>query len=76
MKGPQPNSKRTQRRKNRGWKSLQESSRIHRRALRRSINSRTISGTVYEAGKKVEPKLHGGKLAVYLATAGGSIKYW
>lgn len=74
-KGPTEDSKTSQRRRNRGFISLEQSSRMHRRAKRRSQEVRTISGTLYEPGEKKLPSLQGGKLSVYLANAGGSLHY-
>lgn len=75
MYQPNPNSKTSKRRKNRGFKTLELSSRKHRRALRRSIEKRTIGGVLYEAGHKEEPDLRGGRLKSFLYNAGGSIKF-
>lgn len=75
MKAPDQNSKTSKKRKNRGFKSLELSSRKHRRALRRSIEKRTIGGVLHEAGHKEEPDLRGGRLKSFLHTAGGSIKF-
>jgi hypothetical protein len=72
---PNKNSKRSQRRQKRGFIDLYVSTRKGRRAARRSAWKRNISGVEYPAGTKVLPKLHGGKLAVFMANAGGSIDY-
>lgn len=69
--GPQPNSLTTLRRKNRGFVSLEVSCRIHRRALRRSNQKRTVYGYLLEAGEK---KVNG--QGSFMHTAGGSMKYY
>lgn len=76
FKNADPSSKRSSSRRVRGWKSLELSSRKHRRNARRSIELRTISGKLHEAGQKVDPSLAlGGKVRVHTATAGGSNDY-
>lgn len=79
MKHPDPKSKRSKRRENRGFKSLEVSSRKHRRALRRSYEVRGIfiggMVVVHDAGTKVEPDIRGGRLKSFEQNAGGSIKY-
>lgn len=69
MKGPDPSSKTTKKRANRNWKSLEQSSRIHRRALRRLGSACVIQGKQYPPGEKV---------AVNKSefTAGGALKYY
>lgn len=67
---PSPDSMRSVRRKNRGFVSLEVSSRIHRRALRRLNASRFVYGQSHPSGTKV-----GGGTAGFVHTAGGSIKY-
>lgn len=71
---PSPESNRTRRRKNRGFVSLEQSTRKHRRALRRLMYNCTISKVVYEPGDKKLPDL-AGKIKVFMHTAGGSMKY-
>lgn len=72
----QPNSKRTARRKNRGFKSLETSCRKHRRAKRRSEDSRSIAGKVREAGEKaIRETVSGGAKKGFTHTAGGSLRY-
>ncbi len=72
----QPNSKRTASRKNRGFKSLEVSCRKHRRAARRSAESRSIAGKVREAGEKgPRETVIGGAKYGFTHTAGGSLKY-
>lgn len=73
---PNPNSKRTARRAKRNFKGLEASSRKHRRAARRSLEVRNISGTVYDAGVKQDTDMRrGGKLKASMHNAGGSMKY-
>lgn len=71
---PSPESIRTRKRQNRGFKSLEVSSRKHRRALRRLTDSCTISGVTYEPGDKKIPDMRG-KIKVFMHTAGGSMRY-
>ena len=80
-KGQDPNSLRTQKRFNRGFKSLEQSSRKHRRALDRLMRSRTIganalgsNGTQYESGTAVDPPLNG-KTKTFAQRAGGAYNY-
>lgn len=71
-----PNSKRSKRRKNRGFKSLEVSTRKGRRAARRSADSRSIAGKVREAGEKATREtVQGGAKFGFIHTAGGSLKY-
>lgn len=72
---PMPDSLRSVRRKNRGFVSLEVSSRKHRRALRRLAEAQTISGVRYEAGEKHEIDLRGGRLKAFIHTAGGAIRF-
>lgn len=67
---PSPDSMRSVRRKNRGFVSLEVSSRIHRRAKRRLDASRFVYGQLHPPGTKV-----GGGSGEFVHTAGGSIKY-
>ena len=69
-KHPDPNSIRSKKRANRGFKDLEHSCRKHKRAAFRSLLKRTISGTLYPAGTKAEAKSIG-----WTHNAGGSIKY-
>lgn len=71
---PQPDSFRSIRRKNRGFVNLETSSRKHRRANKRRTIASTISGVLYEPGTKVIPNI-GGKIKVFMATAGGALHY-
>ena len=66
---PNPNSKRSVRRKNRGFKSLEQSCRKHRRAARRMADACTIKGTTHKPGTKTQS--FGG----WLHTAGGALRY-
>lgn len=75
MKGPDQTSKKTQRRKNRGFKTLELSCRKHKRAARRTAQKCTIDDVVHKPGAKVDGSLKGGKLQSFLYTAGGSINY-
>jgi len=69
MKGPDPSSKTTKRRKNRGFKSLEVSSRKHRRAKRRSAQKCMVGGKELKPGEKMV----GSNDLMY--TGGGSLKY-
>lgn len=69
--GPDKNSKRSKKRVLRGFISLEQSSRKHRRAKGRLIIACTISKTLYKSGEKVVPS---GEKFMY--TAGGSVKFW
>lgn len=77
IKYPDPTSKRSIRRANRGFKSLETSCRKHRRAAHRSAWTRNISGVVHPAGTRTEfnPR-PGNKLSSWLHNAGGSMKFW
>jgi hypothetical protein len=68
---PDQNSKRSRRRKVRGFKGLEASSRKHRRALRRQSQSCLVYGTMLKPGDKKE-----GGYAQWSHTAGGSLRYW
>lgn len=71
-----PNSKRSKRRKNRGFKSLDVSSRKHRRAARRSSESCSIAGKLVKAGDKATREtVSGGAKKGFIHTAGGSLRY-
>jgi len=73
---PSPDSQRSVRRANRGFVSLEVSSRKHRRALRRLTDSQIISGVQYPAGTKKEPDAgRGMKTHVFMHTAGGALRY-
>lgn len=78
---PTPNSRRSKRREKRGFKSLETSSRKHRRALRRMNSAATIGqnhvgtgGQWYKPGTKVDPPTQG-KTKTFAAVAGGALKY-
>lgn len=76
MKHPDPNSKRSIRRKNRGFKSLELSSRKHRRALGRQEEACTIAGKLLKPGQKHDREtVKNGAKKPLLHTAGGSFKY-
>jgi hypothetical protein len=70
MKHPDAGSLTSKRRRNRGFKSLESSCRIHKRAARRSLNSRTQFGKLGTPGEKITES--GG----FTHTCGGSIKYY
>lgn len=81
MAQPDPNSKRSKRRKARGFKSLAISSRKHRRAFRRNDIGRTVGanhngsgGTCYEPGMTVDPPVQG-KIKTFAAHAAGSYDF-
>lgn len=69
--GPDPNSKTTLRRKNRGFVSLEVSCRIHRRVARRLNQSCVVYGQLLEPGEK---KVNG--QGSFMHTAGGAMKYY
>lgn len=71
IKQADPNSKRSKRRKTRGFKSLEVSCRKHRRAARRSAVSRTQYGRLHEPGTKAD-----GGSGTFVHNAGGSIRFW
>lgn len=73
-KSPDKNSKRSAKRRNRGFQSLELSSRKHRRAANRLAISQTIAGTRYAAGTKVDPPAIG-KEKTFLHTAGGKVDF-
>jgi len=68
---PLRDSNRSKKRANRNFKSLEQSSRKHRRAKNRSIDKLTQYGKLGTPGQKVQG---GGDSFVH--TCGGSIKYW
>lgn len=67
---PDPNSKTSKARKKRGFRSLEESSRKHRRARNRSLFARTQYGKLGQPGEKMKD---GNNSFVHIA--GGSINY-
>lgn len=75
MKGPDANSITSGKRKNRGFKSLEQSSRIHRRALRRLSIAGIFNNKEHKPGEKglcaVGPNPRRG----WMYTAGGALKY-
>lgn len=73
MKESTPGSNRSMRRKSRGFVSLSQSCRKHRRAAKRSLIARSLGGNLYKAGDKAEIRC-GTKLWAH--TAGGSVKFW
>lgn len=70
MKSPDPKSSRSKKRANRGFTSVESSTRKGKRAARRSAIARTINGTLHAPGSKVPNRA--GQLEY---TAGGSRKY-
>lgn len=70
MKGPDKDSLRSKRRANRNFVSLLVSSRIHKRAAKRSIVSRTHYGRTGNAGDRMV-----GDAQTFVHIAGGSIRY-
>lgn len=68
-KEPNKDSRRSVRRKNRGFVSLERSSRKHRRALRRMAEACIIKGTQHKPGTKTE-SVYG-----WTHTAGGALRY-
>lgn len=69
VKHAEPNSKRSKSRAKRGFKSLEQSSRMHRRMNNRLNEARTYRGKLYEPGTKIEIT------AGSMVTAGGATKY-
>lgn len=81
MKGSDPNSERSKRRRNRGFVSLDTSSRKHRRAKKRMLIKCTVGasyqgngGTTHEPGFKADPPLQG-KIKTFTWNCGGSMNY-
>lgn len=72
MKGPDPKSNRSRRRSVRGFKSLETSSRKHKRAYRRLAWACSLEGKLNPPGTKNEVKC-GTK--GWLHTAGGSMRF-
>lgn len=70
MKAPDPQSKRSARRKTRGFVSLEVSCRKHRRAKRRSLWVRNQYGKIGKPGE-----LMYGASGSFAHRCGGSIKY-
>ena len=68
---PSKDSQRSVRRANRGFKSLEESSRKHRRALRRLDEARTQYNKLLKPGEKSD----GGVLGNFVHTGGGAMRY-
>lgn len=67
---PKPQSKRSKKRANRGFVSLERSSRKHRRALERLGSSCVLGGNQLKPGEKYQSKLNG-----LTYTAGGAMKF-
>jgi hypothetical protein len=66
---PNKDSLRSKKRANRGWVSLEKSSRKHKRAAKRSVVSRAQYGKLHEPGARVAEG------ASFMHIAGGSIRY-
>ncbi len=73
MKHPDQDSKRSKRRANRGFKSLEQSSRKHKRNVRRQGEKQTFAGKRHEAG--VKDFCSGGGRTEWLYTSGGANRY-
>ncbi len=71
MKAPTQNSITSKKRKNRNFISLAQSCRIHKRAYRRSYNSRMQYGKLGAPGEKIDPGGSG-----HTHQCGGSIKFY
>ncbi len=71
LKHPTHGSETSKKRANRSFKNLESSCRIHKRAKRRSEQSRLQYGKVHDAGTKVD-----GGSGTFVHNAGGSIHYW
>lgn len=69
VKHGDPTSNRSKSRAKRGFKSLEQSSRMHKRMNRRMIESRSYRGKVHEPGAKFEITMGS------MVTAGGATKY-
>jgi hypothetical protein len=65
-----PQSRRSKRRANRGFKSLEQSCRKHRRALSRLGSACVLGGSQLKPGDKYLSKLNG-----FTYTAGGAMRY-
>lgn len=71
-KGPDPKSKRSKRRANRGFVNTAVSTRKGRRADERSSIARNLGGKVLEPGQKADVKCG---LSTWVHTAGGAIHH-
>lgn len=69
-KGPDPTSIRSKRRANRGFKSIEISTRKGRRNSSRISIKCNINGTIYVAGTKM-PDKSSPKMSSFMQTAGG-----
>lgn len=73
---PIKDSNRSKKRAKRGFKSLEESSRKHKRAYRRMSIACNINGNIYKPGEHVQLNVSGRAGAnQWVCTAGGSLKY-
>lgn len=68
---PNPDSKRSQKRRNRGFVSLEVSSRKHKRAIRRQKEKCTFNNSTYKPGERVDGC---GPNKRWMYVAGGSYK--
>lgn len=75
LKYPDANSKRSMRRANRGFKSLEVSSRKHRRALYRLLQAGVINSKVEQPGVKAMCATGPHARKGWIHTAGGSMRY-
>ena len=75
MLAPDPNSLTSVRRVNRGFKSLEQSSRIHRRAMNRQVPGRFFDGKDHEPGDKAPCATGPNPRRGWLYTAAGKVKY-
>ncbi len=75
MAGPTANSKTSKRRANRGFKSLEQSSRIHRKALKNQAEKRFFDGKMHECGEKAECAGGPNPRKQWIYTAGGALRY-
>jgi hypothetical protein len=76
LKHPDPDSKTSRRRRNRGFKSLEASCRIHKRAARRQADARVFNGKTHEPGEKAYCASGPNPRKEWLYTAGGAIKFY
>ena len=74
-KQPDPNSLTSKRRKNRGFVSLEKSSRIHRRALKRQYLAGIFDGKSHKPGEKGLCASGPHPRRQWMYTAGGALRY-
>lgn len=75
MLKPDPQSLTSQRRANRGFKSLELSSRIHKRAANRQAPGRIFDSKNHEPGEKAQCAGGPNPRKQWIYTASGKIKY-